>query len=178
MTTKVKSKNTIKFKDIKSPKTVEEFRENLRKYYCNDFGKTLMNNLSEIVVINKLNSMDELYELGDHLHSDYPPICLTPTIVLEKQNKDKNKYLKENEIIWNTEEISMDVEKVCQDFWKDEDNFTIYENDQHSFIKHQTETHNDVYWIDYWKYNTLFREFYQKTLGDFSGYGEYEEEVK
>ena len=164
MTTKVKSKKTIKFKDIKSPKTVEEFRENIRKYYCVDFDDTLMNGVGEKVVIDELNSMEELHECGvkkkqwswNGSDFDHPPFSLTPTIVLEKKNKDKTKYLNENEILWNKEEFNLFIEKVCKEFWEDEDNFTIYENDQWSFVKHQDKTHKNVYWLDYWKNNTLY----------------------
>ena len=183
MTTKVKSKKTIKFKDIKTPKTVEEFRDNLTKYYCNHFGKRLLNGEGQTVKIAELENMEDLYKVGDEHYQwngsdhDYPNFSLTPTIVLEKQNKDKTKYLKENEILWNLEENEYHIEKVCKEFWENEDNFTIYENDQSSFIQHQDNLHDGVYWYPYWKQNTLMREYYQKTLGEYGGYGEYGEEV-
>jgi hypothetical protein len=177
------TKNTIKFKDIKTPKTVEEFRDNLKKYYCKDGDKRLMNSVGETVIIDELESMEDLYKVGnedwewngsDH---DHPPFSLTPSIVLEKQNKDKTKYLKENEILWNFEGLITPIETVCKEFWENEDNFTIFENDQSSFIQHQANLHDSVYWYPYWKDNTLMREYYQKTLGEYGCYGEYGKEV-
>ena len=58
----------IKYDDIKTPKTVEEFRENLKKYFvC--FGKDWSNrnvllyqgDLHGTVYIDELNSLSDLY---------------------------------------------------------------------------------------------------------------------
>ena len=51
---------TIQFDDVKEPKTVEQFRENLKKYYvC--IRDELYNNNGRDIDINQLNSMRDLY---------------------------------------------------------------------------------------------------------------------
>ena len=63
----------ISLKDVKTPKTVEEFRENLRKYFhCYEnpkntdhlYFKDEKNDQKEFrsVKIDQLNSLDDLYE--------------------------------------------------------------------------------------------------------------------
>ena len=60
-------KKTISLKDVKTPKTVEEFRENLRKYYrCLGDPKKkeeLLFKEFNKVKIDELNSLEDLYEL-------------------------------------------------------------------------------------------------------------------
>ena len=138
---------TINLKDVKTPKTVEEFRENLRKYYmC--LGKD-PKNLDELYIrgehrvkIDELNSLSDLYGL----HPE-PMIC--------------------PKVDWNMDDVHNHMDKTgqimsCNGFFDDEKNYTLYE----SQMDHSK--HGNPMWfkID----NQILREFFVKTLGDFSGY--------
>ena len=132
---------TISLNDVKTPKTVEEFRENLRKYYMclgDDLYVQQLNN----VKIDELNSLSDLYDL----HQD-PMIC---------PNVD-----------WNMDDVEKHMDKTgqfisCNGFWDDEKNYTLYE----SQMDHSKHGNPMLFKID----NQVLREFYVKTLGDFSGY--------
>jgi hypothetical protein len=120
---KVKMKvKTINLKDVKTPKTVEEFRENLRKYYMclgDDLYVQQLNN----VKIDELNSLSDLYDL-------HPDPMITP------------------QVYWNTD--------------MDNKNYTLFD----SMKEYLNYGHPRWVSLD----NKLLREFYVKTLGDFSGY--------
>ena len=133
------------FKDIKTPETLEGFHENLRKYYvCPRDFIYVMNHLDEIKV-ESLNSLSDLYERCP----EQTPM-VTPKVVWEW--KDVKKHMKET-----GQDFSSDG------FFDNEDNFKIYE-DQEEFFR-QCDTPK-FYNID----NQILREFYIKTLGEFSGY--------
>ena len=115
-------KKTISLKDVKTPKTVEEFRENLRKYYMclgDDLFVQQLNN----VKIDELNSLSDLYDL-------HPDPMITP------------------QVYWNTD--------------MDNKNYTLFD----SMKEYLNYGHPRWVSLD----NKLLREFYVKTLGDFSGY--------
>ena len=134
-------KKTISLKDVKTPKTVEEFRENLRKYYMclgDDLYVQQLNN----VKIDELNSLSDLYDL----HHE-PMIC---------PNVD-----------WNMDDVHNHMDKTgqimsCNGFFDDDKNYTLYE----SQMDHSRYGNPSWFKID----NQILREFYVKTLGDFSGY--------
>lgn len=113
---------TISLNDVKTPKTVEEFRENLRKYYMclgDDLYVQQLNN----VKIDELNSLSDLYDL-------HPDPMITP------------------QVYWNTD--------------MDNKNYTLFD----SMKEYLNYGHPRWVSLD----NKLLREFYVKTLGDFSGY--------
>ena len=113
---------TISLNDVKTPKTVEEFRENLRKYYMclgDDLFVQQLNN----VKIDELNSLSDLYDL-------HPDPMITP------------------QVYWNTD--------------MDNKNYTLFD----SMKEYLNYGHPRWVSLD----NKLLREFYVKTLGDFSGY--------
>ena len=140
---------TISLNDVKTPKTVEEFRENLRKYYkCLGDPKkkdelfVQQHILSNRVKIDELNSLSDLYDL----HHE-PMIC---------PNVD-----------WNMDDVYEHMDKTGQivsshGFFDDEKNYTLYE----SQMDHSRYGNPSSFKID----NQILREFYVKTLGDFSGY--------
>ena len=137
---------TVSLNDVKTPKTVVEFRENLRKYYmCLGTPKKVdelyvqqVNN----VKIDELNSLNDLYGL-------HPEPQITPMVDWDK--KDVRKHMdKTNQIM------------SSHGFWDDEKNYTLYES-QMDFIDN---VHPSWVKID----NQILRGFFIKTLGDFSGY--------
>jgi len=136
----------LSLNDVKTPKTVVEFRENLRKYYmCLGNPKKVdelyvqqVNN----VKIDDLNSLNDLYGL-------HPEPQISPLVDWDK--KDVRKHMdKTNQI------MSSHV------FWDDEKNYTLYES-QMDFTEHVNPS-----WVKI--DNQILREFFIKTLGDFSGY--------
>ena len=138
----MESKVTL-FKDIKTPETLEEFHENLRKYYvCSRGFLDVMNHWDKI----KVESLKSLRDLYERCPEQTPQII--PKVIWDM--KDVEKHMNE------TGQYSS-----CDGFFDNEDNFKIYE-DQKDFFKHK------VQWftID----NQILREFYMKTLGEFSGY--------
>ena len=140
---------TISLNDVKTPKTVEEFRENLRKYYkCLGNPKkkdelfVQQHILINRVKIDELNSLSDLYDL----HQD-PMIC---------PNVD-----------WNMDDVEKHMDKTGQHlsshgFFDDEKNYTLYESQ-----KDYTD-YGRLTWVKI--DNQVLREFYVKTLGDLSGY--------
>jgi len=140
-------KETISLKDVKTPTTVEEFRENLRKYYmC--LGKD-PRNPDELYIrgghrvkIDELNSLDDLYKL-DHQPQISPMLD------------------------WDMDDVEKHMDKTGQHlsshgFFDDEKNYTLYESQ-----KDYTD-YGRLTWVKI--DNQVLREFYVKTLGDFSGY--------
>ena len=152
----------IKYEDIKTPKTVEEFRENLKKYFVctgNDWStrNELMVQDKNRILINELNSLSDLYNK-----------CLSVPSIIPYVDFDMNSI--------NTEEIlSMMDSRNFEDVMKDESRFKIYDID--SVASHQDFMSNaKVMWIGL--DNQIYRSFFIKTLGDFSGYNSNElEEV-
>ena len=140
---------TVLFRDIKTPTTVEGFRENLRKYYCQygeDFKEIYVKEVhcvnQEYVLIDELNSLDDLYKFHHRPN-------ISPFVVWKM--KDVNKFMYENGQF-----------NSCEGFWDDESRFTIYTN-QRDFYKDKNSS-----WVTI--DNQILREFYIKTLGEFSGY--------
>ena len=139
-------KKTISLKDVKTPKNVEEFRENLRKYYmCIGDPKTreeLYVQQVDKVKIDELNSLSDLYKL-------HPEPKISPLVD------------------WNMDDVEKHMDKTNQimsshGFFDDEKNYTLYES-QRDRSKYGKPT-----WVTI--DNQILREFYVKTLGDFSGY--------
>ena len=137
---------TISLNDVKTPKTVEEFRENLRKYYTclGDPEK------KEELFVQQLNKVkiDELDSLSD-LYGLHPQPMICP------------------KVDWNMDDVHNHMDKTgqimsCNGFWDDEKNYTLYE----SQMDHSRYGNPSWFKID----NQILREFYVKTLGDFSGY--------
>ena len=136
----------LSLNDVKTPKTVVEFRENLRKYYmCLGNPKKVdelyvqqVNN----VKIDELNSLSDLYKL-------HPEPKISPLVD------------------WNMDDVEKHMDKTNQimsshGFWDDEKNYTLYES-QMDFTEHVNPS-----WVKI--DNQILREFFIKTLGDFSGY--------
>ena len=133
--------------NIKTPQTVEEFRNNLRKYFVcigdNDDELYVQNCDDYSIHINELNSFDDLYQRS---HNFNP-------MILPKVNPKKD--FKE----FMTETIQM---FSLNGYFMDENNYEIIE-DKNSFLKDY-----DPRWVGL--DNKIYREFYYLTLGSFSGY--------
>ena len=145
----------IKYEDIKTPKTVEEFRENLKKYFIctgNDWStrNELMLQGNNRVKIDELKSLSDLYSKCD---SNNPMIV--PYVEFDTNS------------ITNDETIKNMFSRNFEDVMKDESRFKIYDIDTN--LNH-SEFMSKVDCMWYGIDNQIFRQFYIKTLGDFSGY--------
>jgi len=145
---KVKS---IKLSEIKTPKTVAEFRDNLKKYFasCGD------NNLyvhtsksSDGILIDEISSFDDIYRITD---DHKPMIC--PLIQYDK------------------EETFAQWEKNQSAYLEDMSNWLFFHDDYEVFVNedHNWTKLNDIGWftLD----NKVLREFYMHVLGEYAGYG-------
>ena len=130
------------FKDIETPDTLEGFHENLRKYYvCPRDFIYVMNHLDKI----KVESLESLSDLYERCPEQTPQIC--PKVIWDM--KDVEKHMNET-----------GQSSSCNGFFDNEDNSKIYE-DQIFMMSHMVWVTID---------NQIMREFYVKTLGEFSGY--------
>ena len=144
----------IKYEDIKTPKTVEEFRENLKKYFIctgNDWStrNELMVQDNNRILVNELNSLSDLYNK-----------CLSVPSIIPYVDFDINS-------IKTKETISMMGSRNFENVMKDESRFKIYDIDSEESHGEFLSKSNAIWSsID----NQIYRQFYVKTLGDFSGY--------
>ena len=158
---------------IKTPTSVDEFRENLRKYYLTipnptkgvDYGKTrdlpmgrndypidcYSVNVKETggLMIKDISSFKDIYdntETGFGGDGTSPSICPLLTF-----NKDVGEYLNDKNQ-WTSD-----------GYFEDESNYKIWTNDEDNFL-----SNGDCKWfkLD----NQWLREYYMMTLGKYSGY--------
>ncbi|MBC8442626.1 MAG: hypothetical protein H8D80_00390 [Proteobacteria bacterium] len=138
-----KYSTTIKYQDIETPTTVEEFRENLRKYYCVIDNEQLYVMDEWNIMVDELNSLDSLYSMT----KQNPPSIIP---LVEYDGKDVRNYMDENGL-YNS-------------------SWGFFENtDKYKMIPSGSDL---LGWNPMWVKidNQIVREFFVKTLGEFSGY--------
>ena len=133
-----KTKNPF---NIKTPTTVEEFRNNLKKYYLCVGDELVMKN-EKSVPIDEISSLSDLYDKVEGFD-----VWIVPQIILKKDIID---YMEENNLSWGVE-----------GYFDDENNFEVFD-DQSELIGKD----GKWYKID----NQILRDFYYFSLGEFSGY--------
>ena len=140
----------VNYNDIKTPQTIEEFRENLKKYFVcigKDRELLMTRGKTNEVRVDEISSLSDLYELGVER--------ITPTIRLD-MNKLKTEETLEH--MW-----TRDFSSVLSDRKR----FPIRElNSAEDTMKFIQTKNPHWYTMD----NQILRAFYVKTLGDFSGY--------
>jgi hypothetical protein len=143
----------IKYEDIKTPKTVEEFRENLKKYFiCNGND---WSNRNMLLVQGADIKIDELNCLSDLYRRFAMKPMIAPYVDFDM------KSITDLEIMGNMLDRNFEV------VLKDDSRFKIIDIDsKESHSEFMNEVEVMWYGID----NQILREFYIKTLGDFSGY--------
>ena len=178
-----KPKTTIKLSDIKTPTTVEEFRENLSRFFVKDGGtNNLMVMGIPIEEISSPNSiLDDIYTIKVDM-TVLMVMGIPNSIPIEEISSLDDIYTitgtgfggdGSSPSITPTVDFSMDDVKdfmdrtgqvtTCNGFFENEDNFTLYD-DQSEFV--QNEDNVKFYTLD----NQILRGFYTRVLGDFSGY--------
>ena len=149
--------------NIKTPTTVEGFRDNLMKYYVcisnGDVDRTSLYIQEGRISINRLNSLSDVYrilEMGFKGTNGSSPHILPRVIV----KKDIGEYMDETGQFMS-----------CSGYFDDENNYGLYECNKETYVedhKHFTENGMKYGWVTL--DNQIWREFYMMTLGDFSGY--------
>tara|TARA_B100000287_G_C20448608_1_gene708573 strand:+ start:241 stop:693 length:453 start_codon:yes stop_codon:yes gene_type:complete len=142
---------TIKYEDIKTPSTLEEFRNNLKKYFvCYGLDRELLmvRGQKHNIKVDEITSFSDLYKWGVEM--------ITPTISF-----DVNK-------ITTDETIANMFQRDFSSVLNDEKRFPIYEMNSSDDVMKYIKTKDPKFVkMD----NQILRCFFQKTLGDFSGYG-------
>lgn len=160
----------VKYDDIKTPSTLDEFRENLKKYYY-----CIKNDREQLYVQTdnhfKNNENDKLeYTSGTHeididsikSISDFyfrlkaGVVRIIPTIDFNVQSVTTDEILGKN-----------NPDRTFRNVYRDQARFVIYEMENKDDVFEFGENKNPCwYGID----NKILRSFYAKTLGEFSGY--------
>ena len=145
----------VKFEDIKTPTTVEEFRANLKRYYVSlgqDAIYVKVGDDSFGIPYSKISSFDDIYKLTK-TGFGYGQVPTSPSIVrrVDFSRSMFDKFVEKNGMSLMYYRFFMSG-KV-----------KIYTN-QDSFLS-KSKNHQ-WYSLD----NQVMREFYFTTLGQFSGY--------
>ena len=147
---------TIKYDEIKTPETVQEFRTNLKKFFCctgNNRNELYLQEDPHYLDVNSLKSVSDLYDLK-YKNTRTPRIV--PMIDFDTSSL-------------TADESSQGVlgRRDFSNVFKDENRCKIYEINNDSEHDEYIQSHKpNWYAID----NQILRSFYIKTLGDFSGY--------
>ena len=142
---------TIKYEDIKTPSTLEEFRNNLKKYFvCYGLDRELLmvRGQKHNIKVDEITSFSDLYKWGVQM--------ITPTISFDVSK------------ITTDETITNMFQRDFSSVLNDEKRFPIYEMNSSDDVMKYIKTKDPKFVkMD----NQILRCFFQKTLGDFSGYG-------
>lgn len=162
----------VEFSSIKTPTTVEEFRENLLKYYFSMGRKLYVNELGYIDV-DKINSMDDISEMRWERDGE-EQFQITPLVI---QTESWETFSEE----FVGDYISKGIGYVCMKWWLNPNNNIIYERNLKTedspmegfqFLS-QKYGDGQLYWKTYNEYGGKgdnFIEFYVKTLGEFGSH--------
>jgi len=150
----------VKFEDIKTPTTVEEFRANLKRYYVSFQGKDAIyvkvGDDSFPIPYSKISSFDDIYKLtktGFGFGGSSPRII--PLALYDSNSLD--------EFMDRTGQYSS-----CDGFWSDPNSDIKVFNRLKINPKKWMKLMDKVGWVTL--DNQIFREFYTKSLGEFSDY--------
>ncbi len=141
---------------IKTPTSVEEFRDNLQKYYVGNGlkGTPHLTLPHTFLPINEISSFDDIYTLTKSGFSDGGD-GLSPSISpMITMKKDIREWMDETSQLFS-----------FKGYFYVEENYTLWDN-QYEYI----DKGNPIWSrLD----NQMMRDFYHITLGKFCGYGGY-----
>lgn len=153
---------TINFKDIKTPTTVEDFRDNLRKYVCALDENTIYVQGHDGISIDLISSFDDIYKLtgkGWSGDNTTPNICLKIDWSINGKGGVTDFMSKTNQFL------------SCNGYWEDKDSqFKIYDIDEK---ENAIAILPNPQWVAL--DNQILRELYAKMFGEFSGYVSFQE---
>ena len=155
-------KTTTTVGQIKTPKTVEEFRQNLNKYFYG-CGKNALyvkpaNGVARAIPIASISSLNDIYRLtGSGFGGDGSSPCITPLINFDMD--EVADYMDANEL-------------YCDAWGFFGDDYKVYNKEKSFKVQHKVKNPK-WFSLD----NQILREFYVKVLGEFAGYGVLEQEV-
>ncbi len=163
-----KNENTInqyneRYNSIKQPNSIEEFRENLLKYYFSMGDKIYTQELG-YVSVNELNSIEDLIEKVEQ--RDYSTLNLTPKVV-ELQKWDK--YVKVNHILTDI----FQPEEFYEKFWMNEDTHVVIQNDM-EFMKVCPKVMGSIYWKNILQPQELYQFYHHKVMGEYGLYPDFQ----
>ena len=159
----------VDFTSINTPTTVEEFRDNLLKYYFSN-GRSLYVNELGYVDVDEINSMKDISDIMWDKYGE-EQFQITPLVIQTKSWKSfSEKFVGDY--------ISKGIGYVCMKWWLNPNNNIIYERNLKTedspmegfqFLS-QEYGDGQLYWKTYNEYGGKgdnFIEFYVKTLGEF-----------
>jgi len=159
----------VDFTSINIPTTVEEFRDNLLKYYFS-IGRRLYVNELGYVDVDEINSMKDISDMMWDKYGE-EQFQITPLVIQTKSWKSfSNEYVGDY--------LSKGIGYVCMKWWLNPKTNIIYErnlkteNNPMEGFQYLSKTYGDgeLYWKTYNEYGGKgdnFIEFYVKTLGEF-----------
>ena len=165
-------KRIVDFTSIKTPKTVEEFRNNLLKYYFSIKRELYVNELG-FIDVDKIYSMKDISDMMSDKYGEQH-FQITPLVI---QTGSWETFSKENV----GDYIFKGIRYVCMKWWLNPKNNIIYERnleaeyDLMEDFQYLAKTYGDgqIYWKIYNENGSTkdnFIEFYVKTLGEFGVY--------
>ena len=159
----------VDFTSINTPTTVEEFRDNLLKYYFSN-GRSLYVNELGYVDVDEINSMKDISDIMWDKYGE-EQFQITPLVIQTKSWKSfSNEYVGDY--------LSKGIGYVCMKWWLNPKTNIIFErnlkteNNPMEGFQYLSKTYGDgeLYWKTYNEYGGKgdnFIEFYVKTLGEF-----------
>ena len=159
----------VDFTSIKTPTTVEEFRDNLLKYYFS-MGRDLYVNELGYINVDEINSMKDISQMRWDRDGE-EEFQITPLVI---QTESWESFTKK----FVGDYISKGIGYVCMKWWLNPKNNIIYERNLNSVESPMDEFlylsekygNGEMYWKTYNEYGGKgdnFIEFYVKTLGEF-----------
>jgi len=153
----------VSFDSIVTPTTVEQFRDNLKKYYftltnpeTNRTGLVIRG--GQEVYIDEISSLDDVYKkTKSGWNGSGEPFEFSPLCYISKEGMD---YIQESfpAVIQATKDTMNDPERT-----------TIVEvSSNEKLTKDLNKINFKLIWVK--SDNQIWRSFFVKTLGEFSGY--------
>jgi len=145
-----------RYSSINQPNSVEEFRENLLKYYFS-MGNQIFTQELDYVDINQLTCIQDLVDMVEN--EGYNTLNLTPKVVELQKWID---YVKSNQSIQDV--FNPDV--FYEEFWM-KNNTHIIIPDNMEFIKECPKIMGGIYWKNILQTKELYQFYHNQVMGDY-----------
>ena len=156
----------IKFQDIKTPTTVEEFRANLRKFVCSAGKNTVyVQEVGRGVAIDDISSFDDI-----------------KNAVQDKKGLFQERASIVLKLDWSMDDVTSFMNRTgqitsCNGYWQNKDSkYAIYDFDPDvNALPQLMKMGAQPQWVSL--DNKIFRELFVKMFGVFSGYTQKEQQM-